>query len=500
MNPQTRIPEIIYENWDIDQYYRITNHHIVLSATQKKTGISRVLTIIPNPCFDKKLWKNLICLPDDKLLLPQKIYAVKDVHVLEFPICTPLKKLVQTEKLSLSQIITLIQDLCNSLDCLHDTGILHMDISADNVYLTKEQSFILGDFSESCYPSDTTHPFSSQRLHSMAPECRKEPPSVLSEQYQLGILFYQLCNNGNAPPDGFCGIIPQKLQALQTTPEIADPLKAILSKMLAQKPSERYSHLSVLQQDLKALQDLDCLSAHTLELSNYQLFLPDITHPFHQELTIRDLPSVHLPSIRFSFLFLPLVPVCLALILLFGHKLSSSQNRPNQVTEVPKEPISTGPALSFSTDKPAKISTVLDIAGKNITSFASVSLPDQNENNIQILLAENNNITSLSDIFLFPNLRELYLSNNQITDLSDLTNLPDLETVVLSDNLCTDLSGLGSLHKLRFLDLSGNPELVETHDLYTLTSLETLILSDTSVNQDSIKQLQQALPDCNIIF
>ncbi|MDE6851425.1 MAG: protein kinase [Lachnospiraceae bacterium] len=508
----TAIPKIVYENWDIDQYYRITDQHIVVSANHKKTNAHRVLILIPNNYFSKQLWKNLICLPDNKLLLPQKIHGIPNMHILEFPYCTPLKKVVQNEGLSLSQIISLILDLCNSLHCLHNAGILHMDISADNVYRTKEQHFILGDFSESCYQAESTVPVKKQIIHYPAPECQNQPPSLLSEQYQLGTLFFQLCNDGNAPPDNFCGIVPQDLPACQFTPESSKALFTMISKMLAQNPVERYSDLRSLQQDLESL------FPTSLEQSTYRLFLPDETHAFHQTLTLRNedtasnfpcthflplhLPTFHLPPISFSplIIILPFITICLALALLFCKGFFTANKEAKDITDFAVSQITTSSAISSTTEMPINTFTTLDIAGKNITSITSACSANQSATNIDILLAENNCITSLNDISLFPNLREIYLSNNQITDLYDLAALSNLEIIVLSDNHCANLSGLEYLHKLHFLDLSGNLELVEISDLYTLTSLETLILSDTSVSKDSVEQLKQILPKCNIIF
>ncbi len=509
-NLQNTLAENLYDNWDIDQYYRITNHHIVVAARQKKTNTCHVLTIIYNPYFYKKLWKDLIRLPDSKLLLPQKIHAGKNIHILEFPVYTPLKKLVQREAISLSKIITLFLDLCASLNCLHDAGILHMDISVDNIYLTEEQHFILGDFSESCYQTNASYPLSNQISPFIAPECQNEPPSVQSEQYQLGILFYQLCNLGNAPPKDFHGIIPQNLPVFQSVPEISDDIKAILSKMLAQDPHKRYSDLSALQQDLKSL------SSQNLEQSDYQLFLPDETHSFHQTVTTTvsvstevhsnpidfHLPSFHLSSISLPFpaFLIPCFFVFFLLIFLFIQSFSTTGNKAKQRMEFSQGETTTGASISITADTPTDTDAILDIAGKNIDSLASVYPNHIQANTIHTLLAENNHISSLCDLSLFPNLREIYLSNNQITDLQELTVLSDLEVIVLSDNCCTNVSDLKTLHKLRFLDLSGNPELSEINDLHTLTSLETLILSDTSVTEDAVKQLQQLLPKCKIIF
>lgn len=504
------LPEILYNNWDIIQFCRITNRHIVVSAKHKKTNTCHVLTMIHNSYFHKKLWKDLISLSDSKLLLPQKIHAGKNMHILEFPFCTSLKKLIQTEPMSLSRIVSLIYDLSVSLDYLHNAGILHMDISVDNVYLTEEQHFILGDFSESCYQAESCYPLSNPTSPFTAPECQKEPASVLSEQYQLGILFYQLCNLGNAPPKDFQGIISQNLPVFQSTPEISNAIWAILSKMLSQDPLKRYPDLSALQQDLKSL------STQNLEKSEYQLFLPDETHPFHQIVTVTDtasaeihskptcfhLPSIHLPSIPLSSsaFLIPCFLILLVLISTFGIGFSISRNKTKQTVESLQGMTTTGASISITAESTMISDAILDIANKNIDALSSAYPKHMQVNSIHTLLAENNHIVSLDDLSLFPNLREIYLSNNQITDLQDLAALSNLEVIILSDNCCTNISDLKSLHKLRFLDLSGNSELSEINDLHTLTSLETLILSDTSVTEDAVKQLQQMLPKCNIIF
>lgn len=508
------IPEILYENWDINQYYRITNRHIVASVTQKKTGCHRVLTIIPDKYFCPKLWKTLIRLPDDKLLLPRKIHAIQGMHILEFLPYTPLKKLVQKQGLPLSQIISLIQDLTNSLQCLHKAGILHMDISVDNVYMTEEQHFILGDFSESRYQTEAVLPQKRQILHYPAPECKNKPPSVFSEQYQLATLFYQLCNNGNVPAKDFCGIIPKNLPALQSALENSESIRLIMEKMLAQDPEKRYPDLLSVQKDL------DSLSTLVLEQSSYRLFLPDKSLAFYQTLTQLNekttydsqsahLLPVHLPTISFSSISISFSPLTilsflmilsLLCILLSYKSFSSTRNGTQQMTSSTKAQITTGNVFSSTEELPINSSTTLDIADQSVSSLTSIDLTDWDRDQIDTLLAENNHISSLHDICFFPNLREVYLSNNQISDLHDLASLSNLEVVILSDNDCTNLSGLNALHNLQFLDLSGNPKLMDISELYTLTSLETLLLSDTSVNENSVKQLKQILPKCNIIF
>lgn len=494
------LPKKLHEKWDIKQYYRITRTHSIVSAVQRETDTCRILNIIPDPFFSERLWKTLFHLSDTFLLLPVKISLIDDLHILEFPYHTPLKKLVRTEPLPLSQIIQLISDLTESLDTLHKAGILHMDISADNIFYHSDHRFILGDFSESCFLNTLSRSKKDPASYSRISESICESPSIASEQYYLGILFYLLCNDGAAPPDTFCGNIPSDLPALQASPEISEKLHSILSKMLAQNPAGRYQELSLLRQDLESLE------TSALKKSSYQLFLPDEFHSFHQTVTpVNKNPETSKHKDRiFSIPFLVLVILIVTggmLIRLTG----SIFNRPHKYSrnDVPAASISTETALTIPQQKQETENTqnsILDIANRSLSSLLTVYSEGIHPKSIQILLAENNQFTDATDLSSLSALQEVYLSSNQITDTKSFANLTNLKILILSDNQCTTVSGLSTLDQLEFLDLSGNHALTEIQELQNLKKLRTLILSDTAVSLDNIQDLQQSLPECTIIY
>ena len=109
------------------------------------------------------------------------------------------------------------------------------------------------------------------------------------------------------------------------------------------------------------------------------------------------------------------------------------------------------------------------------------------EQNWSILYGENNRFSSVDELSDFSNTKQL-------------ENLTTLETLIISDNSCTDLLPISNLKQLKVLDLSGNQQLASIDCLASLTKLQTLILSDTSVDPASIKKLQVSLPTCNIIY
>lgn len=492
------LPESLSKKWDINQWIRVTKKHRILSANNRESNALRILMLIPNRYYDKKLWKTLLHLPDDKLLVPERIYPIEQMHVLIFPYHTSLKELVRTKGISLSQIVQLIRNLCDSLLCLHHSNILHGDISVDNIYLTDKNQFILGDFSESCFLDRVSSLSKKQSPPITGSQYYKNISSTQTDLTSFGKLFYLLCNHGNPLQENDNDISLTNLPIFQLAPDLLETFLPILSKLLEKNPMERYLDVLSLQEDLKTL------SPHRLEQVNYQLFLPEETHAFHQTVTLRETePTFKSHKLFFSIPFILLSSIMLCLLL---YRLLSAQfmvpvkNMENLKSRPHSVAISTGAAASATMVSPVSTQNILDLANQSLTSLNSALWKKQVYNEIYVLLAEENEITDLSDLTAFPNLREIYLSNNRISDLQSFASLPNLEIAVLSDNHCYSLSGLEKLNHLHFLDLSGNQKLEDVSNLLYLTSLETLILSDTSVSKNSIEQLQQSLPDCNIIY
>lgn len=497
-NQAISLPESLSKKWDINQWLRVTEKHSIFSANNRESNSLRILMLIPNKFYDKKLWKTLLHLPDDKLLVPERIYPIEQMHVLIFPYHTSLKELVRTKGISFSQIIQLIRDLCDSLLCLHNSNLLHGDISADNLYLTDRNQFILGDFSESCFLDRVSSQPKTQLIPHMKSQDHKHTLSKQADLTSLGKLFYLLCNHGNSLTEADSGISLTDLPIFQTAPDLLETLLPILSKMIARNTEEQYHDLLSIQEDLKSL------PIHRLEQVNYQLFLPEETHLFHQTVTLREPePNFDFRKFLFSipFVLLFTVSVCLLLYWLLWTPLKIPVTHQEQAKTTPNHVfVSTGAAASITAKSSVSKQNTLDIASQCLTTLSSPLEKNLVYNEIYVLLAENNKITDLSDLTKLPNLREIYLSNNQISDLQTLASLPYLEIAVLSDNHCSSLSGLEKLDHLNFLDLSGNPKLENVSNLLNLTSLKILILSDTSVSVDSIELLQKSLPDCNVIY
>ena len=140
---------------------------------------------------------------------------------------------------------------------------------------------------------------------------------------------------------------------------------------------------------------------------------------------------------------------------------------------------------------------------------------------LEILDLDGNHISDLSPLRDLPSLTELRLGGSSVSDLSPLSGLKTLKVLNLRDNSirtltplvgCTglqelnlrgnglsDLSPLAYLTGLTTLDVSDN-QIRDLSALYSLTSLRSLDLRGNPLNDDDIRALKTALPNCTVLF
>ena len=100
---------------------------------------------------------------------------------------------------------------------------------------------------------------------------------------------------------------------------------------------------------------------------------------------------------------------------------------------------------------------------------------------LEILIAEDSNLSDLGWAAECTKLRDLFLSNCLISDLSPLADLTDLKWLYLSNNKVESVLPLSGCEKLEEIRLSGNP-LTSLSGLEGLKNLEELSISRTLVS------------------
>ena len=96
-------------------------------------------------------------------------------------------------------------------------------------------------------------------------------------------------------------------------------------------------------------------------------------------------------------------------------------------------------------------------------------------------------------------LETLNLWDTQVSDLGPLADLTALETLVLINTPVSDLGPVAHLTALKRLDLRDTP-VSDLGPIAHLRALEMLFLRDTPVPERMVRELQDSLPECNILF
>ena len=95
-----------------------------------------------------------------------------------------------------------------------------------------------------------------------------------------------------------------------------------------------------------------------------------------------------------------------------------------------------------------------------------------NPDDIIIIYLNNNELTDISGIKLFKNIKDLHIDNNELTDISGIKFLDNLGFLSLNNNKITDISVLQYLNNLKYLFLD-NLEL-DSNQINYINNLKNL--------------------------
>ena len=189
---------------------------------------------------------------------------------LKMELLTPMLKAldrVSTER----QIIKFAMDICNALIVCQKKSILHRDIKPQNLFLSEDGCWKLGDFGIARNSNRTTRATVGVGTYNfMAPEVMNNKPyGPSADIYSLGLVLYWLLNKRRGPflplpPQNYTASMDEEAKRRRFNGErIPYPatgsrtLQQIVLKACAFEPAQRYTSAQVLYADLKKLYDGD---------------------------------------------------------------------------------------------------------------------------------------------------------------------------------------------------------------------------------------------------
>jgi len=187
--------------------------------------------------------------------------------VIRMELLTDLPSFLRKNSFSTKDVLKLAIDLCNALEICHRQRIIHRDIKPDNIFLSENGDFKLGDFGVARTIEKTVSGLSKKGTYTyMAPEVYKsENYGTDVDLYSLGIVMYKLLNNNREP---FLPPAPQLIkysdkndalvrrmsgENIPVLDDVDEEINKIILKACAFSSKDRYNSPTQMKTDLLAV-------------------------------------------------------------------------------------------------------------------------------------------------------------------------------------------------------------------------------------------------------
>lgn len=176
-----------------------------------------------------------------------------------------LSSYLTEKRMSMEEVITLGIDLCTALDVCVRHGIIHRDIKDENIFISEDGVYKLGDFGVAMKLFQNVRTAAMQGTPNfMAPEVYhgcKYTSAV--DIYSLGIVMYRLLNHGRMP---FMPQYPKPIYSddnrepfekrmrgvpFQNPDQASHALAKVIKKACAYKEQDRYDSPIKMKRDLE---------------------------------------------------------------------------------------------------------------------------------------------------------------------------------------------------------------------------------------------------------
>jgi len=191
--------------------------------------------------------------------------------LIRMELLTPLNEHLRHNAMEEGDVLQLGLDMARALDICDRHHIIHRDIKPDNIFISENGDYKLGDFGVARELEKTTMGMSRKGTMSyMAPEVfNGKPYNRTADIYSLGVVLYTLLNQNRTP---FLPPAPQPItwndretaqircfscEPLPPIDGVGETLMAAVLKMAAKDPAERFQSAAEVTVALEAAAMLD---------------------------------------------------------------------------------------------------------------------------------------------------------------------------------------------------------------------------------------------------
>lgn len=188
-----------------------------------------------------------------------------DIYI-KMELLTALTDVIEQKDFSEVDIIRLGKDMCKALMVCKSKNVVHRDVKPQNIFVSQDGDYKLGDFGVSIISDHTTSAQTAGTYKYMAPEVYfNKPYGSKADIYSLGLVMYWLLNQRRAP---FEPLPPQpvmksnadkaRMQRFNGEPLPApcsgsEELKRIVLKACEFKIEDRYQTAEEMLEDLEGI-------------------------------------------------------------------------------------------------------------------------------------------------------------------------------------------------------------------------------------------------------
>ena len=390
---------------------------------------------------------------------------------------------------SIPEIRKLGKDICTALMHCEKKGIIHRDIKPVNLFVDEFGHYKVGDFG-AAKRMDTVHAAKTMTsigtISYMAPELfRGRAYNNTVDIYALGLVLYQLLNNGRLPFLSTKGSytaqdidsaiymrlhgtpVPSLEGNLVAGERIDSRLDAVVRKACAVDPADRYQ---TAKEFYDALILTEAAAKIEAEPDIKQQSIPHIESPLQRKEVLKDTetksgagseeekqstPQIdrssesqqkeigHPVGKNIIIAVIPLLILVVAgLAVLLGRERFSSDDNTSTAAQAEEKTGGDLAIVTSSGDDSADIVEIPDPALKKAIQ-KSLEIGDREITKADALLLTsfsydyigvNQSIKDITGLSEFKNLTELRLVDNQISDFSALSSLTNLEKLMLTDS------------------------------------------------------------------
>jgi Serine/threonine protein kinase len=190
-------------------------------------------------------------------------------------------------RMPLDEALTYIMPVADALALVHAEGILHRDISPDNIYVTKNYQVKLLDFGASRKVMNNVNKSLSVLLKpGYAPieqYTSRGVQGAWTDEYSLAATFYKLLS-GKTPPESIDRMQGTVLESLVSMGlDLPPSVETVIFRALAVQPQERYQSIEEFKAELDKALSIGSGPAQTMDQANNGAFPKEQPKPLTSE-------------------------------------------------------------------------------------------------------------------------------------------------------------------------------------------------------------------------